>query len=73
MAPQQLRVAELNEARLARIRDLESRLGSIVIAYESQPTYADLSPEQLAALQELEHELGVVLVAYTPKVASVGA
>ncbi|NJM08692.1 hypothetical protein HC891_24650 [Candidatus Gracilibacteria bacterium] len=72
MAPQQLRIAELDEARLARIRALEDRLGSIVVAYESRPTYAELLPDQLAALQDLERELGVVLVAYTPKATAVG-
>ncbi len=62
-----LEVAQLDEARLAKVKKLESDLGAIVVAY--QPTFkpADLDRSQLARLREVEEELGFILVAFTPE------
>jgi len=59
------RVANLDEAALARLRELEQELGGLVIvAYEQDYRVADLSPDQLQRLQEAEEQLGAILVAY---------
>ncbi|MFN2223293.1 MAG: hypothetical protein PVH65_16975 [Chloroflexota bacterium] len=61
-----LEVAELDQERLARLKELEAELGAVVVAY--RPTYApaDLDQSQLARLRALEAELGFVLVAFAP-------
>lgn len=67
-----LKPAELAPEQVARLRDLEHELGSVVIAYQPESPYARLTPEQVTRLQALEHELGLVLLAYNPKEAAVG-
>jgi hypothetical protein len=66
METPKLEVAQLDPERLAKVKELESELGAIVVAY--QPTYrpANLDQSQLARLRDLESELGFVLVAFTP-------
>jgi hypothetical protein len=60
----QYRPAELDEAKLNAIRNLESELGKTVVAVESQPAPATMTPAQLDRLKQAEENLGVVLVAY---------
>lgn len=67
-----LQPAQLDEQSLARVRTLESELGSIIIAYHAETPFSHLSEDQLRRLAELEQELGVVLLAYKPRVATVG-
>jgi len=64
MNSRRLEIAQLDRERLARVKELESELGAIVVAY--QPTYkpAELDQSQLARLRALEAELGIVLVAF---------
>jgi hypothetical protein len=57
-------VAKLNQEQLAKVRELESALGTWVVAVEPKFQLADLTDEQLKALQAAERELGVVLLAY---------
>jgi hypothetical protein len=59
-----LEVAQLDQERLVRLKELEAELGVIVVAY--QPTYrpADLDQSQLARIRALESEFGLLLVAF---------
>jgi hypothetical protein len=67
-----LRPADLDNQSLARVREMENELGSVLIAYEAESPFSHLSDDQLRRLNQLEQELGVVLLAYKPKVAAVG-
>ena len=58
-----VKIAQLDEGQLTKIRELEEKLGSVVVALEPGWEYADLSDEQLAALRSAEKELGLILVA----------
>lgn len=60
----QYRPAEIDDAKLKQIRNLESELGKTVIAVESEPEPAAMTPAQLDMLKQAEENLGVVLVAY---------
>lgn len=64
METPKLEIAQLDQERLAKVKELEANLGAIVVAY--QPTYrpADLDESQLAKLRAVESELGFVLVAF---------
>ena len=64
MAAPRMKIAELDETRLARLRQLEDEMGTYVVALEPEFQFADLSEEHLAELQAAEKELGVVLLAY---------
>ena len=64
MSESRMRVAELDEDRLAKLRELENELGTWVVALEEGFRLADLTEEQLAKLWGVEQELGVVLLAY---------
>jgi hypothetical protein len=59
-----LKAARLTPTRLSEVRDLEKRLGVVLVALEPQFTVAKLPAAQLRRIQEVEKELGVVLVAY---------
>jgi hypothetical protein len=59
-----MKIAELDKARLAKVRALEEELGTYVVALEPQLPLANLTDEQLERLQAAEAELGVVLLAY---------
>lgn len=72
MATPELRPAQLDDQSLARVREMERELGSVIIAYQAEPPFMSLSADQLRRLQELERELGVVLLAYKPAVAAGG-
>jgi hypothetical protein len=59
-----MRIAQLDEERLTRLRALEGELGTCIVALEPQYPLADLSEKQLKQLQAEEQGLGVVLLAY---------
>jgi hypothetical protein len=59
-----LRTAKLTPERLSEVRDLERRLGVVLVALEPQFTVAKLPATRLRRIQALEKHLGVVLVAY---------
>jgi hypothetical protein len=64
MTENRFKIAELDKARLQKVRELEETLGTYVVALEPKLPLAALSDVQLEQLQAAEAELGVVLVAY---------
>ena len=64
MAAPRMKVAELDPARLAKVRKLEEELGTYVVALEPEFQLAELNSGQLERLATAEKELGVVLLAY---------
>ena len=64
MAAPRMEVAELDPARLEKVRKLEKELGAYVVALEPQFRLAKLTAGQLDRLTAMERELGVVLLAY---------
>ena len=56
--------ADVDEAKLAKIRELEASTGAVIVALEPTKKYARLTREQLDELQSAERELGLVMVAY---------
>lgn len=59
-----LRPAQLDESALARVKQLEDRIGGPLVAYRPESPYAALSDDQLAEIRRTEDELGVQLLAY---------
>lgn len=59
-----MRIANLDEASLERIRDLEEQFGTLILAVEPRYSPAELNEDQLKRLKNLEEELEVVLIAY---------
>jgi len=64
MAAQRMKVAELDPARLGKVRELEEKLGVYVVALEPEFHLSELTAEQLGQLEAAEKELAVVLLAY---------
>ncbi len=64
MGKPQVKVAQLDEARMEQVQALEKELGVWLVALEPEVQPASLSDEQVKKLQAKEKELGVVLVAY---------
>ena len=64
MNVRRMKIANLEEADVERIRQMEEQLGTLILALEPHYPVAELSEEQLAKLHALERELGVVLIAY---------
>jgi hypothetical protein len=64
MAAPHLKVAQLDEGHLTKLRALEQELGACVVAVEKDTRFADLSERQLKRLQAGEKDLDVVLLAY---------
>ena len=64
MTAPRLRIAQLDEAGVAKVKALEGELATWVVALEPQVKLADLSEVQLKKLQAVEEELGVVLIGY---------
>ena len=58
-----LKFAQLNDMQLAKLKQLEKDLGTVVIAVEPKVEMATLSHEQLNQLQAAEQELGKILLA----------
>jgi hypothetical protein len=59
-----MQVAELDEARLAKLRALEDDLGVCLVALEPAYRLAKLSEDELKAIKAGEDEMEVVLLAY---------
>lgn len=64
MTARRMKIADLQDADLKKVQQLEEQMGTLIIALEPQIPLAELSEEQLELLNSLENELGVVLVAY---------
>ena len=63
MATSQMKIAELDETRVTKVKALEDELGFCVVDLEKKFSLADLSEDQVRKLQGAEEELGVVLLA----------
>lgn len=64
MAKPRFKVADIDEASIARIKQMEESLELTILALQPHYPTAQLTEEQLAKLQVLEAELGVTLIAY---------
>jgi len=65
MQQQKVELASLSEDQLARVQQVEEKLGAVVVAYKTPLRPAALSEEQLAELLEAEDAMpGICLVAY---------
>ena len=64
MAAKRMKIANLDEADLKKVRQMEESMGTLIIALEPQIPLAKLSDAQVEVLNALEEELGVVLIAY---------
>ncbi|UCE00380.1 MAG: hypothetical protein JSV42_06550 [Chloroflexota bacterium] len=64
MPKRRMKIANLDEASIKRIQQMEESMGTLIVALEPYLPLAELSGEQVSKLQALEKELGVVLVAY---------
>ena len=64
MSALRMKIANLDEASLQKVRDLEEQMESVILVLEPHRPLADLTPEQVERLQSLEKELGVLLLAY---------
>jgi hypothetical protein len=59
-----MKIANLDEEGIARIRQMEESMDTLIVALEPHYPLAELSEEQVNKLQDLEKVLGVVLIAY---------
>ena len=59
-----LKIATLESDDVAKIRDLETSLGTHIMAYQPGMKMAELTDEQVEAVQGVEEKLGVILLAY---------
>ena len=57
--------AQLDQAALENVQQLETELGVVLVAIEPDPQPASLSDEQLHRIRTLEQQTGKVLVAYS--------
>lgn len=64
MTKRRMKIADLDEEGIERIRSMEEAMDTLIVALEPHYPLAELSEEQVVQLQSLEKELGVVLVAY---------
>jgi hypothetical protein len=64
MTNRKMKIAYLDETALAKLKQMEESLGTLILALEPHYPLAELSPEQVEKLQALERELGVTLIAY---------
>lgn len=64
MRSQNYHPAPLDPSGLSAVRDLEVKLGKVLVALEPDTRVADLCEEELNQLQQAERELGCVLVCY---------
>ena len=67
MSAARMKIANLDEASLTRIKLMEEQMGTLILALEPHHPLAKLDEAQIKRLQELEQELGVVLLAYQPQ------
>ncbi len=64
MATRRMKIADLDDEGVKRVRQMEEAFGTLILALEPSYPLAELSQEQISKLQELENELGVVLLAF---------
>jgi len=64
MSTSHMKVAQLDQLRENRIRELEKDIGFQILALHPETQQAHLSKDQTERLQLMERELGVTLVAY---------
>jgi len=64
MTTRRMKIANLDEAGVKRIRQMEESFGTLIVALEPHIPLAELSDEQVQKLQAVEQDLGVVLIAY---------
>ena len=64
MIKRRMKIADLDETGIERIRQMEESMGTLIVALEPHVPLAELSEEQVQKLQTLEQDLGVVLIAY---------
>jgi hypothetical protein len=66
MSKPKFRFANLDDASLQRVKELEQGMGEgvCVLALEPRVDLAELDDEQVKRVHALEEELGVVLMAY---------
>ena len=64
MSSRRMKIANLDEAGLKKVKQMEESIGTIIIALEPHIPLAELTEEQVEALGALEQNLGVVLIAY---------
>jgi len=64
MTKRRMKIADLDEASIERIRQMEESMGTLIVALEPHFPLAELTEEQGRKLQDLEEEMGVVLIAY---------
>jgi len=65
-----MKIADLDDKRLAKLRELEDELGVCLVALEEEFRLARLLPDQVERLQDAERNMGVVLLAYNVKKVS---
>ncbi|MBE2221411.1 MAG: hypothetical protein IAF02_07720 [Anaerolineae bacterium] len=59
-----LKIANLGSDDVAKIRELETSLGTHIMAYQPGLKMAKLTDEQVKAVKDVEEKLGVILLAY---------
>ncbi len=59
-----LKIAQLNENEVMKIRSLEESLGAHIMAWQTGLQMADLTDKQVQTVKDVEEELGVILLAY---------
>jgi hypothetical protein len=64
MAAKRMKIANLDEADLRKVQQMEESLSTLIIVLEPLAPLADLTDAQVEILKALEHELGVLLIAY---------
>ena len=64
MTKRRMKIADLDEASIERIRQMEESFGTLIVALEPHVPLAELTEEQVRKLQGIEKEMGVVLIAY---------
>jgi len=64
MAKTRLKIADLTEEEITKVKAMEESLDTLILALEPVRPFAKLTEEQMKRLQELEKEMGVVLIAY---------
>ena len=64
MTKRRMKIADLDETSIERIRQMEESMGTLIVALEPHVPLAELTEEQVRKLQDLEKELEVVLIAY---------
>jgi len=64
MTKRRMKIADLDEASIERIRQMEEAMGTLIVALEPHFPLAELTEEQVRKLQSIEKEMGVVLIAY---------